>query len=329
MEAHRLSHRSRLEACISGGNPDRPPIALWRHFPVDDQTPDGLAAATIAFQKDYDFDLVKVTPASSFCLRDWGVEDEWRGATEGTREYTRRRIKNPEDWLQLEGLDPYHGYLGKQLTCLHLVCKALGSKTPVIQTIFSPLAQAKNLVGGQALLVHLRNYPEAVQAGLQIIADSTRLFVEAALKTGIAGVFYAVQHANYHLLSKAEFEKFGCDYDRQVFTSLHGSWLNMLHIHGENIMFDLLKDYPVTVFNWHDRDTPPTLDEAQKLTQRALCGGLQREKTMVLGTPEQVTIEAKDAIRITEGKKFILGTGCVLPTIAPRANIIAARLSVN
>ena len=112
MEAHRLSHRGRLEACISGGNPDRPPIALWRHFPVDDQTPDGLAAATIAFQKDYDFDLVKVTPASSFCLRDWGVEDEWRGATEGTREYTRRRIKNPEDWLQLEGLDPYKGYLG-------------------------------------------------------------------------------------------------------------------------------------------------------------------------------------------------------------------------
>ena len=27
----------------------------------------------------YDFDLVKVTPASSFCLRDWGAEDRWTG----------------------------------------------------------------------------------------------------------------------------------------------------------------------------------------------------------------------------------------------------------
>ena len=42
--------RERLEACLSGRLLDRPPVALWRHFPVDDQTPDGLAAATIEFQ---------------------------------------------------------------------------------------------------------------------------------------------------------------------------------------------------------------------------------------------------------------------------------------
>src|SRR5512136_1419423 len=101
------SHRSLLETCRSGVRPNRTPVALWRHFPVDDQTPGGLAAATIDFQRTYDFDLVKVTPASSFCLKDWGVEDEWQGATEGTREYTKRRIIQPEDWGHLEVLDPY------------------------------------------------------------------------------------------------------------------------------------------------------------------------------------------------------------------------------
>ena len=77
-----MNHRERLEACISGSKIDRPPVALWRHFPVDDQSPGRLAEATINFQKTYDFDLVKVTPASSFCTKDWGVDDEWRGATE-------------------------------------------------------------------------------------------------------------------------------------------------------------------------------------------------------------------------------------------------------
>jgi uroporphyrinogen decarboxylase len=62
------SHRTRLETCLSGVRPDRTPVALWRHFPVDDQIPAGLAAATIDFQRTFDFDLVKVTPASSFCL---------------------------------------------------------------------------------------------------------------------------------------------------------------------------------------------------------------------------------------------------------------------
>jgi uroporphyrinogen decarboxylase len=39
------THKERLQACINGQTTDRPPIALWRHFPVDDQTPETLAAA--------------------------------------------------------------------------------------------------------------------------------------------------------------------------------------------------------------------------------------------------------------------------------------------
>ena len=63
-----ISHRERMLACLNGEQTDRPPVAFWRHFPVDDQTPETLAAAALNFQKTYDFDLVKVTPASSFCL---------------------------------------------------------------------------------------------------------------------------------------------------------------------------------------------------------------------------------------------------------------------
>ena len=66
-----LTHRQRVKACLSGDQLDRVPVALWRHFPVDDQSPDGLAAAIFAFQNTFDFDLVKVTPSSSYCLRDW------------------------------------------------------------------------------------------------------------------------------------------------------------------------------------------------------------------------------------------------------------------
>ena len=86
------THRERLETCLSDHILDRTPVALWRHFPVDDQTPEGLARAILAFQRTFDFDLVKVTPASSFCLKDWGSQDEWHGDTEGTCRYTHRVI---------------------------------------------------------------------------------------------------------------------------------------------------------------------------------------------------------------------------------------------
>lgn len=329
MEANRLTHRARLEACLSGNTLDRPPVALWRHFPVDDQDPVSLAQATVEFQRLYDFDLVKVTPASSFCVKDWGVDDEWRGAPEGTRDYIRRAVNRPEDWERLRALDPDTGFLGAQLNCLRQVVQSLDPHTPVIQTIFSPLAQAKNLVGREALLVHLRRYPDALHAGLKTIAENTRRFIEAARSTGIAGIFFAVQHAQLSLLSQAEYREFGRAHDLPALESARDFWLNLLHLHGEEIMFEEFLDYPMAVINWHDRETSPSLSEAQVRFGGVLCGGLRRWETMVLGTPEAVRAEAQDAIQSAGGQRFILGTGCVLPTTAPRANIRAARQSVE
>lgn len=324
-----LTHRQRLEACLSGVAPDRVPVALWRHFPVDDQTPESLAHAALVFQRTFDFDLVKITPASSFCLKDWGVEDEWHGDTEGTRRYTRRVIQNPEDWERLPVLSPNQGHLAAQLRCLRLLLDELGPDTPLIQTIFNPLSQAKNLVGGMALLVQMRRFPDALQAGLTIIAESTRRFVEALLGSGVAGLFFAVQHAQYGLLSSEEYLRFGKPYDLQVLEPARQMWLNMLHLHGEEVMFNLVADYPVNILNWHDRDTAPSLAQGQTRFPGAVCGGLQRERTMVLGTPQMVRQEAMEAIQATSGQRFILGTGCVVPIHAPYGNLLAARQSVE
>jgi len=38
-----MDKRERLQRTIAGEPVDRPPVALWRHWPVDDQTPEGLA----------------------------------------------------------------------------------------------------------------------------------------------------------------------------------------------------------------------------------------------------------------------------------------------
>jgi len=323
------NHRQRIENCLSGQSPDRVPVALWRHFPVDDQTPEGLAQATLTFQKTFEFDIVKVTPASSFCLKDWGAKDHWNGASEGTRDYTHRVIQKPADWQNLTVLDPNKGHLGAQLECLRILVKELGPETPIIQTVFNPLSQAKNLVGGHNLLVHLRRYPDAVHTGLRIITQTTQQFIQAAYSTGIAGVFFAAQHAQYGLMSEEEYNTFGKAYDLLVLEPTQSMWLNMLHVHGTEIMFNLFKDYPVNVINWHDRDTFPTLREGQNRFNGVVCGGIQRHHSMVLGSPEMVRAEASEAITETDGKRFILGTGCVVPITAPYGNIMAAVQSVG
>ena len=322
------SHRDRIQTCLKDGKTDRTPIALWRHFPVDDQNPELLAASTLHFQDTYDFDIVKVTPASSFAVKDWGVEDQWMGDSEGSRRYTKRIIQEPGDWEKLKALDPTSPHLAGQLACLRLIRENLGSKTPLIQTIFSPLAQAKNLAGNDLLLKHIREYPEAVMKGLDVIAKTTARFVESVCKIGVDGIFYAVQHAQGELLSLDEYQTFGLPSDRLALEPSNDLWCNMLHLHGKNVYFSLLRFYNFQIVNWHDRETYPTLAEAQSLFSGALCGGL-RQDTLVLEEQAKVKEEAADAIKQTKSQRFILGTGCVVPITASHGNLLAARKSVD
>jgi uroporphyrinogen decarboxylase len=322
------THKERIQACLRGEVIDRPPVALWRHFPVDDQAPETLAAATLHFQQNYDFDFVKVTPASSFCVRDWGVEDEWRGDAEGTREYTKRVIRDPNDWERLAVLDPTATHLAAQLECLRLIRKELGPETPLLQTIFSPLAQAKNLAGNQTLIDHLGARPEAVMKGLATVAETTRRFVEAALDTGIDGVFFAIQHAQAGLLTGEEYMTFGLTHDLRALEPASTLWCNLLHLHGHNINFSLADTMKFPIVNWHDRETVPSLAEAQGTYQGVTCGGL-RQDTLVYGNQTEVQDEAWNAMQQTGGKRFILATGCVVPIIAPHGNILATRKIVE
>ena len=327
-----LTARERMQACIKN-DPilDRPPIALWRHFPMDDQNPETLASATLDFQHHYDFDLVKVTPASSFSIKDWGAEDAWEGSTEGTRRYTSHPVQKPQDWERLSMLDPFKApHLSGQISCLRKIRAGLGPEIPLLQTIFNPLAQAKNLAGGETLIVHIRQYPEAVLKGLQSIAETTSRFVEAAMETGIDGIFYAIQHAQAGLLTLDEYKTFGLPFDIKTTLPATGLWCNLLHLHGLHVYFDLVPHFSpmFPIVNWHDRETSPALNEAQKLFTGIVCGGVSQH-TIVYGDASKVLEEAADAIRQTGGHRLLLGTGCVVPVIAPHGNILATRQSVQ
>lgn len=319
-----ITHRQRLETSLSGGSTDRLPIALWRHFPIADQRPDHLAKMALEFQEKYDFDLIKVTPSSSYCLVDWGSRDEWKGNPEGTRDYTQRIIQHPDDWLKLPLLDPKQGSLGITLEAIKLIQAGNSSAAPIIQTVFNPLSQAKNLAGQDTLLFHMRAYPDLVKAGLEIITQNILLYLDELLHLGLDGIFYAVQHAQYQLLSVEEFNTFSKPYDQRILNQVQGLWLNMLHLHGDHVMFDEVASYPVQIINWHDRESEIHLPDGLKKFTGIACGGISRLESMLLGDPDRVRLEIQNAAELTSGKRLIIGTGCVMMTTTPLVNIEAA-----
>ncbi len=312
-----------MEALLGNAPLDQIPVSFWRHFPVDDQDAGKLAAATVQFQNTFNFDFIKVSPASSFCIQDWGVMDTWKGNPEGTREYIGGVISTPDDWSKLKVLDPNQGSLGRQLECLRLLKKEYGSGVPIIQTVFSPLAQAKHLVENGKLLCHLRQYPQEVASGLSVIAKSTEAFISACKDIGIDGIYYAIQFGSHDLLGKHEFEAFQASFDRSLFPAMREFWLNVGHIHGANIMAEEIaaQDYPMHIINWHDRETEPDLRKGREMFRRVVSGGLGRMEPMLLGDTPQIKTLIDDAFEQTGGRDFVLGTGCVLMQASPYGNI--------
>ena len=323
-----MSKRARLEATFAGAETDRPAVALWRHWPIDDLWGDELARATITFQKTYDYDFIKVTPNSNYCVAAYGAEASWRGNEEGTYQWGPRVIQTAEDWAKLKPLEPRAGLQGEVLEANRLIGQEFGDEVPFIQTIFNPLSQAKTLAGDR-LIADLRQHPDAVKAGLAAITESIVRVIEALKSTGAAGIFLAMQHASYDLLTEAEYGEFGRPLDLRILQATEGMWFRLIHLHGTNVMFDMAADYPAELINWHDTETPPTLAEAMTRTDKALCGGLRQWETMLRGTPESIQAEADAALVATGGRRFVLGTGCVTPITAPTANLVAARRAVE
>ncbi len=325
-----MTHRERIEAAIRGEKLDRVPIALWRHFPVQDQTAEGLAQAAIDFQKKYDFDLVKVTPASGYPAEAWGALLKPTNNAEGTRQYLSRPVKHPEDWHGLQPLHVTQGVFARELRALELIRQGVGNDVHVLQTIFSPLTIAKQLAGDLAL-EHLRNHPNDLKTGLHTITETTARFALECLHHGADGIFFATQLASYDLLSNEEYREFGVEYDLPILEYVRGqAKLLLLHLHGLNPMFGLVSVYPVQIINWHDRETRPSLAEGQRLFRRgAVLGGLHRSQTLFNGAPADVQAQVQDALRQTKNSRVILGAGCVTLITTPEANMRAAVESVN
>lgn len=324
-----MTRRERLEAAIAGEPVDRVPVALWRHFPGDDQDPAELARAHLDFQRLYDFDFIKITPSYTYGVADWGVRDRYLGNDEGVIEVTERAVKEKGDWRRLRPLDPNEGELARQLRCIELIRDAVGKDVPFIPTVFNPLGQLIFLAGELRELPYLRRDPQLMKSVLEVLTETTVRFVEQAMRRGVAGIFMSTIHASYTLMSEREYLEFGRPYDLRVLEAAQDGWLNVLHLHGEEVMFDLLADYPVAAVNWHDRATPPALSEAYRRFPRALIGGLSQWDTLLRGTPEDVRNEGTDAIGQTGGQRLILGAGCVTPITSPTCNIRAARLAVE
>ena len=328
MKIEHMTKRERLAASIAGQETDRVPVGFWRHWPGDDQNPSSLAAVTLDFQNRYDLDFIKFPVSSTYCVDDFGVKHEYRGSLNGDREYLSRVVQKPSDWAKIIHQDIYCGTYGWHLDALKRVIDETDENTPVIMTVFNPLAMAAYLAGDELLITHLRQYPEKVHQALDALSETCARFARACIDRGADGLFLSSRFASFEAMTVDEYRCFGRPYDLQVLNATDGGWFNVLHLHGQHPMLKELADYPVQAINWHDRTSDIDLSTAAGLFHGMLMGGIDQQRLLQYGSPLEVRTQVQDSIKGLEARRLAVTPGCTYSMNVPEANLRAMRQAV-
>jgi uroporphyrinogen decarboxylase len=324
-----MTRRERVRAALGGEPVDRVPIAFWGHFASDPRTAEAITAETVAFQRRFDWDFVKVMPSGMYFPQALGCEITPASGPGGTNQIASTIVRGADDWPRLPEPSPNGGWLGEHVASVGRIRRELGPDVPIVQTLFSPLTVAHKLAGPD-FQRYVREETAALETGLERLTATTIAFARATLDAGADGFFYATQEATLDELAEPEFERLGKAYDLRVLGALdERAWFRLLHVCRESIMAEVVADYPVQAINWDAHRNFPSLAEAPGIWPQALVGGLDRQGTILHGRPAEVAREVRAAVDALGGQHLIVSAGCALPLARPDANLDAARRAVE
>ena len=329
--AEEMKHGERMRAVLAGGEVDRPAVSMWRHHFADERTPEGLAEATLAFQREFDWDFIKVNPRATYHAESFGMA--FRPLEDDHPEVVAPFVGTPQDWRKVEeqGLD--NAVLAGHLRALEAVLHGTGDDTPVLMTVFNPISIAARFApSGRAFGQHLREHFDEVAPALEAIAETFVRFGRACLERGASGLFFATTAwATRKRLSEDEYARFARPYDLRVLEAAEEAPANLLHVCQDQNMLAALADYPARAFNWDAHgDGNASLREGKAMVgNRPVIGGIPHGQALAHATPEQVGSWAAEAVETMGPRGWMLGPGCTFEPSVPEANLRALREAVG
>lgn len=318
-----MNHWDRLQGQLHAEVPDCLPIALWRHWPAQDQAPRSLAMATMAWQRRFDFDLVRYMPSNTWAAEYWGARACDRPDGFGLRSIERLAVTAPNEWPCLRPATPRAGALADFNDGLKQVADALGGTVPLLQTVASPLTTAWQLAG-DAIFDHMRTAPHLLDAGLKAIAEVAADLARRSIESGACGIAIAMACPGSNHMSAEQFLRFGRTWDLRLIDAIRDlSQLNMLCA-GSDAFFDVCASYPVEILNWQHRGSAPEMKAGSARFAGIVAGGLDAAGSLGSGSRDDVDREAIDTLKRVEGSRAMIAAGgpCMLAT--PEGNIEAA-----
>lgn len=281
--------RELIESVIAGEPVTRIPCMFWQ-APSMYTCPEEQAEKTAAFYEHHDSDIIKINNIPPIPVSSTG-----------------RHMPDEKTDLSMGSVN--HGPLHQQLQVLKSFIPMKKDSAPVLFTVLSPLSSAAAMFSH--LLTDASVSPSQKEELLTDISERTCSLVRTAVEAGADGIFFITTLASYDALSPSLYRKYGFPYDIAVLSSSPG-WCNILHAEGKEIMFPLLRKYPVQFITRNAPDSLQGLKEMAALSQKSIIGGLSLD-SLSQDRRDYLEHEVYMALKETQGKRLIISPGTALP----------------
>lgn len=281
--------RELIESVIAGEPVTRIPCMFWQ-APSMYTCPEEQAEKTAAFYEHHDSDIIKINNIPPIPVSSTG-----------------RHMPDEKTDLSMGSVN--HGPLHQQLQVLKSFILMKKDSAPVLFTVLSPLSSAAAMF--PHLLTDASVSPLQKEELLTDISERTCSLVRTAVEAGADGIFFITTLASYDALSPSLYRKYGFPYDIAVLSSSPG-WCNILHAEGKEIMFPLLRKYPVQFITRNAPDSLQELKEMAALSQKSIIGGLSLD-SLSQDRRDYLEHEVYMALKETQGKRLIISPGTALP----------------
>lgn len=237
-------------------------------------------------------------------------------------------IRKPDDWLQMPMYK--RDFYEDQINIVDGLIKAAKKEALVILTLYSPFMCAAHTSGPERLIEHIKENPEKVKKGMEIITESLMLFVKECIGLGLDGFYTSTQGGENHRLGNTRFfDQCVKPYELTLMEEINQACLfNILHVcdnHGKYDDLTPFLNYPGHVVNFGIElgSKKITGKEISRMFERPAMGGMDKNGVIVSGGKDEIKKAVEDALKEAPDR-FILGADCTLPSDVSWDNIKTA-----
>ncbi len=273
------------------------PAGFFIHFDQDSKWGQAAINKHLEFFNKTDMDIVKIQYENVFPLLN--------------------EIKKPSDWKKM----PLYkkDFYAKQLGVVEGLAKEMRNDALIIVTLYSPFMCAGHTTSNDLITEHLKQDPESVKAGMEIITESLTIFARECIKLGADGFLLCTQGAESHRFGNQNvFKKYIKPYDLVLFNEVHDYCnFNILHIcdyHGDYDDLAVFSDYPGHIVNCSQKLGSKIIETEKfyEMFDRPFMGGINKRGIIVNGSQAQIEAKVKEVLD-NAPEKFMLGASCTLP----------------